>query len=270
MKSENRKPILTEGVDLAYTKGLYAFFSGTVARLAAVALAILASAGQFVTGSAAVVLVSCLWIVNHNARKLEGISSISSSVNDNALCAAWRKVKNCICAHCYAYNQQSFQTGLREHNILNGIILRNVMLPVCAYKHLRFLFPYLRIESFGDVANIIQARNYIRIIKAFPAMRCAIWSKNIELWAQAFDLECGKPKNTTFVVSSPIVNKPVSESIIRKYIFIDHVFTVYTKQYAKQHNISINCGGRKCLECIMKKTNCYYAGGPLYINELKK
>jgi len=270
MKSENRKPILTEGVDLAYTKGLYAFFSGTVARLAAVALAILASAGQFVTGSAAVVLVSCLWIVNHNARKLEGISSISSSVNDNVLCAAWRKVKNCICAHCYAYNQQSFQTGLREHNVLNGIILRNVLLPVCAFKHLRFLYPYLRIESFGDVANITQARNYIRIIKAFPRIRCAIWSKNIELWAQAFDLERGKPKNTTFVISSPIVNKPVSESIIRKYTFIDHVFTVYTRQFAKQHNITINCGGRKCLECIMKKTNCYYAGGPLYINELKK
>ena len=267
---ENRKPILEESVNLSYTKGIYSFFTKTVAAIAAVALAILSAAGSVVTGSAAVALVSCLWIVNHNARKLEGISSISSSVCDNALCAAWRKIKDCICSHCYAYNQQSFQTGLREHNTLNGIILRNVLIPVCAFKHLHFLFPYLRIESFGDVANVVQARNYIRIIKAFPSMRCAIWSKNLAIWKQAFELEGGKPKNTTFVASSPYVNKPIAETILENFPFIDHIFTVYTKAYAKKNGIVINCGGRKCMDCIIKKQNCYFRGGPLYVNELKK
>lgn len=271
MKTENRKPIIEKGVDLSYTKGLYAFYTKSVATLAAVALAILASAGAIVTGSAAVALVACLWIVNHNARKLEGISSISSSVTDNAKCSAWRKIKDCICIHCYAYNQQAFQTGLREHNTLNGIILRNVLIPVCAFKHLKIVFPYLRIESFGDVANVTQARNYIRIIKAFPGKRCAIWTKNIQIWHEAFMLEGGKPKNTTFVVSSPYLDfKPISTTILENYPEIDHIFTVYTKKFAKENNIVINCGGRKCLECIAKKTNCYFAGGPLYINELKK
>ena len=270
MKTEKRKAVFEKGIELAYTKGLYSFFTKSVAKLAAIALAILASAGSTVTGAAAVTLVSCLWIVNHNARKLEGICSISSSVTDNARCAYWRKIKDCICVHCYAYNQQSFQTGLREHNTLNGIILRNVLIPICAFKRLRILYPYLRIESFGDVANVTQARNYIRIIKAFPGKRCAIWTKNIQIWHEAFILEGGKPKNTTFVVSSPYMNKPIAETIVENYPEIDHIFTVYTKKYAKENNIVINCGGRKCLKCIAKKTNCYYAGGPLYINELKK
>lgn len=202
------------------------------------------------------------------SNKLEGISSISSSVHDNFFCKCRQNIVDCICKYCYAYNQQSYQTGLKEHNIINGLILRNVLIPVTAFKALHFLFPYIRIESFGDVANVIQARNYIRIIKAFPSKRCAIWSKNIAIWNQAFILE-GKPKNTTYVHSSSKLNKP--EQIDReKYSFVDHVFTVYTKAYAKKNGIVINCGGRKCMECIIAKKNCYYRNTEFYINELKK
>jgi len=272
--SKERPAIIAEDINLSYTKGFYQFFCKTVAKLVVIALAILRAAGNIMTGSRAAALVNCIWIVHHTSNKLEGIDSISTSVHDNCFCKAWRNVKDCICQHCYAYNQQSYQTGLKEHNILNGIILRNVLLPVVAFKALKFIFPYLRIESFGDVANVTQARNYIRIIKAFPGKRCAIWSKNLAIWKQAF-IEEGytgkeKPKNTTFVASSPYLNKPIAETILESFPFIDHIFTVYTKAYARKNNIVINCGGRKCLECIMKKTNCYFRGGPLYVNELKK
>ena len=269
MKTINRDPIMEKEINLSYTKGLYVFFCKTTAAVAAVVLAILETVGSVVRGAAAEKLVSCIWIVNHMANKLQGICSISTSVHDNCFCKAWRAVKDCICAHCYAYNQQSYQTGLKEHNIVNGFILRNVLIPVAAFKKLCIIFPYLRIESFGDVANVIQARNYIRIIKAFPGKRCAVWSKNLEIWAEAFRLE-GKPDNTTFVASSPFINRPLAENAIKKYAFIDHVFTVYTKAYARKNNIAINCGGRKCMDCIIRKTNCYFRGGPLYINELKK
>lgn len=269
MNTTEKKPVITESVNLEYTKGEYSFFTKTVARLVIIALSILRAAGSVITGKPAKELVSCLWVVHHLKNKLEGIDSISSSVHDNCFCRKWREIKDCICAYCYAHNQQSYQTGLKEHNILNGLILRNILIPVSAFKSLVFIFPYIRIESFGDVANVIQARNYIRIIKAFPHKRCAIWSKNLQIWNDAFDLEV-KPKNTTFVCSSPFMNKPVSESVIAKYPFIDHVFTVYDKKYAKKHNIIINCGGRKCLECIKAKKACYFRGGALYINELKK
>jgi len=269
MKNQERKPIIAEAVQLSYTKGFYRFFCKTTAAIYAVIMAILTTAGSVVRGAAAEKLVSCIWVVNHTARKLEGICSVSTSVHDNCFCAAWKKVKGCICAHCYAYNQQTRQTGLKEHNILNGFILRNVLIPVCAFKKLILIFPYLRIESFGDVANLTQARNYIRLIKAFPAKRCAIWTKNIAIWDKAFKLE-GKPENTTFVLSSPFLNKPYEESILEKYPFIDHIFTVFTKEYIRKHSIVINCGGKKCMHCIKEKTNCYFRGGPLYVNELKK
>lgn len=268
---ENRKPIFTETLDFEGTKGEYNLFCKTVLKLWVVAIAILKTvktASQKLCSENYFSLVKCLWIVNHNANKLEGISSISSSVHDNCFCKAWRKVKDCICQYCYAHNQQSYQTGLKEHNILNGVILRNILIPVKFFKILPILFPYLRIESFGDISNLTQARNYIRIIKAFPKKRCAIWTKNYNIWIEAFEIE-GKPKNTTFVVSSPFLNKPVqlAENVLK---YVDHIFTVYTKQFAREHNITINCGGKKCIECIKKRMNCYFRNTEFYINELKK
>lgn len=271
-----KQPVITEEVNLIYTKGVYSFICKTTAKLFAIVMAFFASiAGmdpETLKPAFFASLIRCIWIVNHNANKLEGISSISSSVHDNIFCCCRRAIKDCICSHCYAHNQQSYQTGLKEHNIINGIILRNILIPVKAFKLLIIIFPYLRIESFGDVANVIQARNYLRIIKAFPRKRCAIWSKNIAIWDKAIKLE-GKPDNTTYVHSSSKLN--VVDNIDKgKYPFVDHVFTVFTKQFAKKHNIKINCGGRKCLECIKKRINCYFRTSAkndnFYINELKK
>ena len=268
MSKENRKPIFTESISLEFTKGVYSWYCKTVLTLYTMVIAILNQAKKVYTAAEYTVMVHALWIVNHTANKLEGICSISSSVHDNCFCKARQAIKDCICKHCYAYSQQARHTGLKEHNILNGIILRNVLIPVKFFKLLIIIFPYLRIESFGDTANVIQARNYIRIIKAFPGKRCAIWSKNIAIYEKAFAAE-GKPKNTTYIHSSSFVNIPDNIDLSR-YWFVDHIFTVYDKKYAKDHNIIINCGGRKCLECIKKKINCYFRNNTLYINELLK
>lgn len=268
MKSETRKPIATETIELECTNGLYSWYTKTVYNLYISVIAILNLCRKTYSAIQYYTIVSALWIVNHMDNKLEGICSISSSVHDNCFCKARQKIKDCICSHCYAAAQQSYQTGLKEHNILNGIILRNVLIPVKYFKLLRIIFPYLRIESFGDVANVTQARNYIRIIKAFPDKRCAIWSKNILIWKEAFEKE-GKPKNTTFVYSSGKVN--CTDTIdFEEYPFVNHIFTVFDKKYAKEHNIKINCGGKKCLECILKKINCYFRNTDIYINELLK
>lgn len=267
-KETNHKmtPIAIFTLALFYTKGLYEFFCKSTAKIAEKILFILGK--PELTDFDFQNLASMLWIVNHLKRKLEGICSISTSVFDNCFCKAKRKLKTCICSMCYAYNQQSFQNGLREHNILNGWILRNVLIPVSAFKVLKFMFPVLRIESFGDTCNVIQARNYIRIIKAFPELTCAIWSKNILIWEQAFQAE-GKPQNTTYVHSSHKINKP-DDIDLNRFDFVDHIFTVYTKDFAKKHNVQINCGGKKCLECIKAKINCYFHNTELFINELLK
>jgi len=245
----------------------YTIFCKSVAILFSLAFQII-DPGRKLTSADFFRLVSCLWIVNHQKWKLAGICSISTSVLDNAFCQARRCIEGSICGHCYAARQQARDTGLAEHNLLNGYILRNVLIPVSAFKHLFFIFPYLRIESFGDVENVIQARNYLRIIKAFPRIRCAIWSKNIEIWRQAIAWE-GMPKNATYIHSSSYINR-AEDPDPKVYWFVDHVFTAYTKAYAEQNNIAINCGGRKCLDCIRARKNCYYRNTERFINELKK
>lgn len=263
-----KNALLTEQINLKGTKGVYTWFCKSVLSLYVSVIGLLNQANETYTSAEYTIFVHALWIVNHMSNKLEGICSISSSVHDNCFCKARQAIKNCICSHCYAHSQQQRHTGLKEHNILNGIILRNVLIPVKFFKLLVIIFPYLRIESFGDTANVIQARNYIRIIKAFPGKRCAIWSKNIAIWEKAFTAE-GKPKNTTYVHSSSFMNKPDNIDLSR-YWFVDHIFTVYDKQYAKEHNIIINCGGKKCLECIKAKKNCYFRNNILFVNELLK
>ena len=174
---EQKKPIFETEINLDYTKGKYSFFckTTTIVILSVISVFSLVSVKikDFKT------LVSSLWIVNHLKNKLEGISSISSSVKDNDFCRNRRKNEKCICSHCYSENQLSYQTGLKEHNTINGIILRNILIPEKAFKilSLKILFPYLRIESFGDVANFTQACNYLRIITAFPRKKCTIFSK---------------------------------------------------------------------------------------------
>ncbi len=254
-----KKPVYSGSIDLPYTKGIITLFCKTTYKLFCIIMAALAKlAGKAeASGKAAADLVSCIWVVNHTDNKLEGLCSVSSSVCDNKLCSWRQKIKDCICSHCYAQNQQSYKTGLKEHNILNGLVLRNILIPVSFFKKNLFICSkILRIESFGDVANVTQARNYIRIIKAFPRKRCAIWSKNLLILEEAFRLE-GKPKNTTFVFSSSFINKPAA--IDRKrFSFVDHRFTVFDADYIKRWNIKINCGGKKCMNCIKAKTNCYY------------
>ena len=268
METIKKTALKTEKINLDYTNGLYSWFTKTVLSLYVTVSAILKKGKKIYSAIEYTSLVYCLWIVNHMARKLEGICSISSSVLDNCFCAAKRKIKGCICEKCYAAQQQDYQTGLKEHNILNGIILRNILIPVKYFKLLKIIFPFLRIESFGDTANVTQARNYIRIIKAFPEKCCAIWSKNLLIYAEAFKIE-GKPKNTTYVHSSMMINR--ADDIDReKYNFVDHIFTVYDKQYIKKHNIVINCGGKKCMDCIKEKKNCYFRNTEFFINEALK
>ena len=119
-----------------------------------------------------------------------------------------------------------------------------------------------RIESFGDVSCLVQARNYIRIIRANPDCVFAIWSKNWFIWYLAFEMD-GKPDNCTFVLSSLKLNEPdkIPEKI-RPYV--DHVFTVYDPEFIAENGIETNCAAESCARC----GRCYRKNQKdLYVNE---
>lgn len=204
-------------------------------------------------------LASFLWIVEHKdtsngKSKLAGLKSISTCCLDNKFCLARMQDCNSICHHCYASTQQSRHFGLTEHNIVNGIILKNVVLTEHAIATLPLWNEkFVRIESFGDVENLTQVLNYINIAKVFSGATFAVWTKNTALWEKAFTL-AGKPENLVFVVSSCYTN--IKTGISSEYI--DHTFTVYSKEAIEENNIDINCGGKKCAACIAKGINCYF------------
>ena len=53
---------------------------------------------------------------------------------------------------------------------------------------------------------------------------------------------------------------------MEKYWFVDHVFTVYTKEYIKENNIDVNCGSKNCLGCQL----CYNKDTEFHIREQLK
>lgn len=190
------------------------------------------------------------------ASKLDGLQSISTCCLDNVFCIARmnKEDKYHICKHCYAASQQKRNFALTEHNIINGLILRTVLFPEKFAALVPFSTLYARIESFGDVGNVTQARNYTRIMKTHPAINFGVWSKNFGTWYFAFEKENGKPENSTFVVSSERINKEELYQYEHHKNYIDHVFTVYEKGV----DVEINCGGRRCMDCIMNKKGCYF------------
>ena len=199
--------------------------------------------------------------------KLEDLYSLSTSVLMNPICQFRAKDEDSICKYCFAASTASRYSGLALMLETNTIILTKFLIPESVWGTL--VWPTTngdaRMESFGDVMNVTQARNYLRIMRSHSWLHFAVWSKNEGIWYAAFKKEGGKPKNMKFIVSSPKLNVRVE---LPAYIipYVDHVFTVYTKEYAEANGIEINCGGRKCITC----RNCYKCGTAFYINELKK
>ena len=215
-----------------------------------------------------IVLVSAL------TGKLEDFYAVSTSVLMNKICQARAKIEGCICKDCYAAAGCSRFAGLCQGLETNFLILNNFLISQDAWALLPIpsVNGRARIEAHGDVASVICAINYNRIVASHKHLIFAVWSKNLEFWKQVFETE-GKPDNMIFIASSPMVNE-VMEIPEGMEKYIDHIFTVYTEEYAKEHGIIINCGtwdtgslDHRCKLCM----RCYTMGNAdFYINELKK
>lgn len=194
--------------------------------------------------------------------KMENIQSIGTSAKDNPICQKRRKVCGGICAKCYAERMLNVRTNLEEHLENNMKELTDHLLTEEEAKAVIISSVIARIESFGDVCKVIQARNYLRIIKAHPEIQFGIWSKNDGIWYVAFKAE-GKPKNCTYVHSSMNINEiDVIAPFMKQYV--DHVFTTWdAKHYAQFVGGPTDCAGIRCFTC----RKCYKTGTSYYINE---
>lgn len=218
-------------------------------------------------------LVMCI-VVSELTGKLEDFYAVSTSVLMNLICQKRAQNPKSICFWCYAAKQAASRSTLCLALETNYIILNNFLISEEAWSLLAIptINQHSRIEAHGDVASVISAINYNRIVSSHRYIDFGVFSKNLDIWKRVFDTE-GKPENMQFIASSPIVNVVMEiPEDMKKYV--NHVFTVYDADYAKEHNIVINCGMwinnefiHKCKYCM----RCYLRGNAeYYISELKK
>ena len=172
--------------------------------------------------------------------KMYGIPSVSTSCIKNPICLARMRDGNSICSKCFAKATINHYSALGKALESNYEILTESVLPMEMLPKFKDTVEIVRIESFGDVANITQAINYANMVRNNPHVTFAWWSKNMHIIRMAFEKTGGKPSNVIMVESSPImdvVHKPSCD-------IVDKTFTVFT-----WNNPLINCGKRSCNTC---------------------
>lgn len=204
-----------------------------------------------------------LWMTNHTG-KMEGINSIGTSCADNPFCIKRRENGDSVCAHCYAATYMKMRPALKKRlkenaEVLTTHIIEGREIPVTNSHIFRF-------ESFGDLYNATHLENYIQICLRNPFTNFGLWTKNVWVLEEVFNKKgIAKPQNMSIVVSSPLLNKQM-EIDREKLWFVDHIFTVYDKNYIEANYVNVNCGSKACLSCQL----CYFKDTEFYINEKLK
>ena len=204
-----------------------------------------------------------LWQTTHSG-KMKGINSISTSCANNPNCIARRQNGESVCFKCYAATYMKMRSNLQRRLEYNAVMLSTKIiadeeLPIIADSVFRF-------ESFGDLYNAIHLQNYVNICKKNPNTNFALYTKNTWILDEVFnEIGIAKPDNLSIVVSSPLLNKPI-ELDKEKFWFVNHIFTVYDKNFITENNVDINCGARNCFGCQI----CYHTDSEFYVSEKLK
>ena len=187
-----------------------------------------------------------VWETNHSG-KLKWINSIGACCAKTKFCLARMKDKDGVCCHCYANTYMKMRKSLKEHLIENGEILKSKILQGNEIPVTNDLI--YRFEAFGDLENETQLINYVNICNKNQHTKFGLWTKNYAICDRVFNKKgIAKPDNLSLVVSSLKMNEAIKLDMER-YWFVDHIFTVYDKNYIKANNVDINCGAKSCLRC---------------------
>lgn len=198
--------------------------------------------------------------LNHTG-KMEGMQSLSTSCICNPACLARMKDEGSICSKCFAAAMHKRYSALGARMEHNTVALSKNLYSVEELPIVNAAF--FRLESFGDLGSVTQAQNYLRLCKRNPWTRFALWTKNPGYLARAIELEGGKPDNLNVILSSPYMNTTCDAS---RWAFVDKTFTVWTKDAIEAQGVQINCGSRKCLDCML----CYTKNDIREVNEILK
>lgn len=179
----------------------------------------------------------------HKSGKMEGFLSISTSTTGNEFCSKMKTIEGCVCGKCYARKYESYRPSMEialNHNNekLAGAPLHDDQIPI-----LNAL--YVRINSFGELINEMHAENIFRICEKNPETTFVIWTKRLNL----LPVE-KRPVNLKVIYSNPIADHVIEYEPGKGY---DGVFNVISKGYAELTRTEVNCGGKRCKDCM----KCY-------------
>lgn len=231
---------------------------GKYERDLAIVDAILSKKPEDITPAERLQLLSIYQVSYHDTGKIEGTFSCDSSCHGCDFCQKMRKAAetdpSIICGRCYDAAQESYRTNVRNRHSLNLRIMKTVSFTVAELACLPSGM-IDRINSSGDIDNVVQAGNMVKYAIAHPAAHVGLWSKNHPAVAAAMD-QYGKPENMVYIASSPRINV---RGQLPKYA--DYTFTVYDKDHiaAAIAAGSMECNGKKCISCGYK---CYFQTWP--------
>ena len=162
-----------------------------------------------------------------------------------------------VCSSCYTHRflgrrPNAVKAFKRNGKLLSDKILKEEELPVLNDRYVRF-------HSFGELINTNHFNNFMNIARRNSGTTFALWTKRKDIVQRNMHKV---PKNVILVYSTP--KKDGANFIPRGF---DRCFTVYSKEFVKKNKIPINCGGKKCLDCLI----CYKrSSGIRYVNEVIK
>ena len=215
-------------------------------------------------------LILSWMICTKHEDKMEYMVSLSTSCKISCGDNAMRDNPEDICYYCFSDNQQDRQKNTRDKLIRNTYLLAFYDIPQAAFDGLIDSLPkyadIFRLESFGDLMNDQQFRNYLKMVNGNPKTTFAEWTKKPWIMAHVFKTE-NKPENLIVIISAPRLNDTITyEQIVKDWPFADKVFTVYDNDYITENEIEINCGGKQCITCRL----CYEHNDTHELKERKK
>lgn len=119
---------------------------------------------------------------------------------------------------------------------------------------------HIRFSAHGELINDTHFINLCRIAGFYPHATFTLWTKRLDIVNRNME---HVPENMRMIYSNNCVNpnQLAAQRIPEGFV---GVFNVYTKEFAKENNININCQ-RSCAECM----RCYTEIG-FITNELMK
>lgn len=195
-------------------------------------------------------------ITNQMEGKMKGMNSLNTSAECNPFCQKMRETQGMICRSCYSKSTERRYKNARaafenNYNVLSTHLLTDKEVP-------RVNSVIFRFQAHGDLANRTHYKNLVKIAETNPDTTFALWTKRLSVVRQGGII---KRDNIIYVYSTPKLDE-ASPKLPEGF---DKVFSVYSRQYAKDKNVQINCA-KLCFTCQL----CYAKNDTHIVNELIK